>query len=174
MQDSFKYSKEIWDKSYKPPELKIGDLVLTSTLNFNDIKGPKKINDSFAGLFMMKVLHGPHAVQLELTGELMNNHPDFPASLIITYSSSDKELFFLKKKPPIEIPPLEEGEEKKIVKVLKERRTGNKKEREYLVGYRNPMQEDKWLLEKDIKNTDILVRIFRHERKPTEYKMKHY
>ncbi|MBW0529314.1 hypothetical protein O181_069029 [Austropuccinia psidii MF-1] len=43
MQDSFKYAKERWDKSHKPPEFKIGDLVLVSTLNFNNIKVPKKM-----------------------------------------------------------------------------------------------------------------------------------
>ncbi|MBW0575484.1 hypothetical protein O181_115199 [Austropuccinia psidii MF-1] len=130
MQDSFKYAKERWDKSHKPPDFKIGDLVLVSTLHFNNLKGPKKLKYSFAGPFMIKALHGPNAVQLELTGELMNKHPTFPVSLIKPYSSSDKELFPLRNKPPLEIPPLEEGEEKKIVKVLKERRTRNKKERE--------------------------------------------
>ncbi|MBW0585710.1 hypothetical protein O181_125425 [Austropuccinia psidii MF-1] len=166
MQDSFKCAKERWDKSHKPPDFKIGDLVLVSTLNFNNIKGPKKLKDSFAGPFMIKALHGPNAVQLELTGELMNKHPAFPVSLIKPYSSSDKELLPLRNKPPLEIPPLEEGEEKKIVKVLKERRTRNKKEREYLVRYRNSTQEDEWLLEKDITNADKLLRRFRHERKP--------
>ncbi|MBW0534199.1 hypothetical protein O181_073914, partial [Austropuccinia psidii MF-1] len=78
MQDSFKYEKERLDKSHKLPDLNIGDLVLVSTLNFNNIKGPKKLEDSFAGPFMMKALHGPNSVQLELTGELMNKHPAFP------------------------------------------------------------------------------------------------
>ncbi|MBW0532144.1 hypothetical protein O181_071859 [Austropuccinia psidii MF-1] len=91
---------------------------------------------------MIKALHGPNSVQLELTGELMNKHPAFPASLIKPYSSSDKELFPLRKNPPLGIPPLEEGEEKKLVKVLKERRTRNKKEIEYLVRYKIPSQED--------------------------------
>ncbi|MBW0506069.1 hypothetical protein O181_045784 [Austropuccinia psidii MF-1] len=166
MQDSFKYAKERWDKSHKPPHFKIGDLVLVSTLNFNNIKGPKKLKDSFAGPFMIKALHGPNAVQLELTGELMNKHTNFPVILIKPYISSDKELFPLRNKPPLEIPPLEEREEKKIVKVLKERGTRNKKERECLVRYRNPAQEDKWLLEKDITNADKLLRRLRHERKP--------
>ncbi|MBW0564495.1 hypothetical protein O181_104210 [Austropuccinia psidii MF-1] len=168
MQDSFKYKKEIWDKSHKPPYFKIGDFVLVSTPNFNNIKGPKKFKDSFAGSFMIKALHGPNAVQLELTGELMNKHPTFPVSLIKPYSSSYKELFPLRNKPSLEISPLEEGEEKKIVKVLKERRTINKKERKYLVRYINPAQEDELLLEKDTKNSDKLLRRFRHERKPKE------
>ncbi|MBW0580280.1 hypothetical protein O181_119995 [Austropuccinia psidii MF-1] len=117
---------------------------------------------------MIKALHGPNAVQLELTGELMNKHPTFPVSLIKPYSSSDKELFPLRNKPPLEIPPLGKGGQKKIAKVLKERRTRNKKEREYLVRYRNPTQEDQFLLEKDITNADKLLRRFRHERKPKE------
>ncbi|MBW0587781.1 hypothetical protein O181_127496 [Austropuccinia psidii MF-1] len=115
---------------------------------------------------MIKALHGLNAVQLELTGELMNKHPTFPVSLIKPYSPSDKELFPLRNKPTLEITPLEEGEEKKIVKFLKERRTRNKKEREYLVRYRNSTQEDEWLLDKDITNADKLLRRFRHERKP--------
>ncbi|MBW0553917.1 hypothetical protein O181_093632 [Austropuccinia psidii MF-1] len=127
MQDSYKYAKERWDKGHKAPDFKIGDLVLVSTLNLNNIKGPKKLKDSFAGPFMIKALHGPNAVQLELTGELMNKHPAFPVSLIKPYSSSEKELFPLRNKPPLEIPPLEEGEEKKIVKVLKKEGQETKK-----------------------------------------------
>ncbi|MBW0562943.1 hypothetical protein O181_102658 [Austropuccinia psidii MF-1] len=151
MQDSFKYAKERWDKSHKPPDVKIGDLVLVSTLNFNNIKAPKKLKDSFAGPFVIKALHGPNAVRLELTGELMNKNAAFPVSLIKPYSSSNKDLFPLSNKPPLGIPPLEEGEEKKIVKVVKEKRTRNQKEREYLVRYINSTQEEDWLLEKDKK-----------------------
>ncbi|MBW0499994.1 hypothetical protein O181_039709 [Austropuccinia psidii MF-1] len=114
---------------------------------------------------MIKALHGPNAMRLELTGELMNKHPTFPVSLVNPYSSSDKELFPLRNKPSLEIPPLEEGGEKTIVKVLKERRTRNKKEMEYLVRYRNKTQEDEWLLEKDIANAYKPLRRFRHERK---------
>ncbi|MBW0562369.1 hypothetical protein O181_102084 [Austropuccinia psidii MF-1] len=141
IQDSFNHANERWDKSHKRPDFKIGELVLVSTLKFNNIKGPKKLKDSFAGPFMMKALHGPNAVQLEHTGELMNKHPNFPVNLIKPYSSSDKELFPLRNKHPLEIPPLEEGEENKILKVLKERMTRNKKEREYLVRYKNSTQE---------------------------------
>ncbi|MBW0549526.1 hypothetical protein O181_089241 [Austropuccinia psidii MF-1] len=41
MADSFKYAIERWDKIHKPPDFKIGELVLASTLNFNNISGPK-------------------------------------------------------------------------------------------------------------------------------------
>ncbi|MBW0566362.1 hypothetical protein O181_106077 [Austropuccinia psidii MF-1] len=168
MQDSCKYAKERWDKSHEPPAFKIGDMVLISTLNFNNIKGQKKLKDSFAGPFMIKALHGPNAVQLEVTGELMNKHPAFPVSLMKPYISSYKELFPVRNKPPLKIPLLEEGKEKKIVKFLKERRTRNNKEMEYLVRYRNSTQEDEWLIEKYIPNADKLLKRFRHERKPKE------
>ncbi|MBW0590612.1 hypothetical protein O181_130327 [Austropuccinia psidii MF-1] len=101
MQDSFKYAKERLYKSHKPPDFKIGDLVLVSTLNFNNIKGPKKLKDSFSGPFLIKALHGPNEVQLELTGELMNKHPAFTVSLIKPYISSEKELVPLRNKPPL-------------------------------------------------------------------------
>ncbi|MBW0514221.1 hypothetical protein O181_053936 [Austropuccinia psidii MF-1] len=166
MQDSFKYTKERWDKSHKPPDFKVGALVLVSTLNFNNIKGPKKLQDSFSRPFMIKALHGPNVVQLEPTGKLMNKHPNFLVRLIKPYSSSEKESFPIRNKPTLKITPLEEGEEKKTVKVIEERRTGNKKEREYLVRYKELTQEYEWLLEKDINNADKLLRRFRNERSP--------
>ncbi|MBW0533753.1 hypothetical protein O181_073468 [Austropuccinia psidii MF-1] len=66
MNDAFEYSKQKWDKSHKTPEFKVGDLILVSTLNFNNIKGTKKLKDSFSGPFIIKALHGKNAVQVEL------------------------------------------------------------------------------------------------------------
>ncbi|MBW0470392.1 hypothetical protein O181_010107 [Austropuccinia psidii MF-1] len=119
MQDSFKYAIEKWDKSHNPPDFKVGDLVSVSNLRFDNIKCPNKLKYSFSGPFLIRELHGPNAVQLESTGELMNKHPAFPVSLIKTCISSDKELFPLINKPPLDIFPLEEGEGKRSVKFLK-------------------------------------------------------
>ncbi|MBW0584631.1 hypothetical protein O181_124346 [Austropuccinia psidii MF-1] len=47
MNDAVDYSKQKWDKSHKVPDFKVGDLVLVSTLNFNNITGPKKLKDSY-------------------------------------------------------------------------------------------------------------------------------
>ncbi|MBW0541380.1 hypothetical protein O181_081095 [Austropuccinia psidii MF-1] len=121
MKDSFKYAKERWEKIPKPDEFKVGDLVLVSTLNFNNIKGLKKLKYSFSETFLIGALHVPNVVQLELEGELMNKNPPVCVSLIKLYSSSEKELFPPRNKPPLEIPPIEEGEEKKILKVLKQK-----------------------------------------------------
>ncbi|MBW0546302.1 hypothetical protein O181_086017 [Austropuccinia psidii MF-1] len=39
MEGSFEYDKDKWDKSCATPDFKVGDLVLVSTTNFNNIKG---------------------------------------------------------------------------------------------------------------------------------------
>ncbi|MBW0579613.1 hypothetical protein O181_119328 [Austropuccinia psidii MF-1] len=90
MNYAFEYAKQKWDKSHKNPEFKVGGLMIVSTLNFNNIKGPKKFKYSFAGPFIMKALHGTNAVQVKLSGELENKHPTFPVSLVKHYTSSDK------------------------------------------------------------------------------------
>ncbi|MBW0537733.1 hypothetical protein O181_077448 [Austropuccinia psidii MF-1] len=82
IQYSFKYAKERWDKSHKPPYFKTGNLVLVSTLSFDNIKGPKKLKYSFAGPVMIRAMHGTNAVKLELKGKLLNKHPTFPVILI--------------------------------------------------------------------------------------------
>ncbi|MBW0481047.1 hypothetical protein O181_020762 [Austropuccinia psidii MF-1] len=48
------------------PDFKEGDQVLVSTLNFNNLKGPKKMRDSFVGPFTIIKLKGKNAVE---TGE---------------------------------------------------------------------------------------------------------
>ncbi|MBW0555051.1 hypothetical protein O181_094766 [Austropuccinia psidii MF-1] len=59
MNDTFDYAKQKWDKSHKVPDFKVGDLVLVSTLNFNNIKVPKKLKDSYMGPFFIFGLKGP-------------------------------------------------------------------------------------------------------------------
>ncbi|MBW0486368.1 hypothetical protein O181_026083 [Austropuccinia psidii MF-1] len=134
MNDAFDYAKQKWDKSHKVPDFKVGDLVLASTLNFNNIKGPKKLKDSYVGAFVIVSLHGNNAVQVNPT--------------------------------PLTVPQLEQNEDKKIKKVIKERRLRGKNKREYLVRYRNPVQEDEWLAESEIPDSDKLLSRFRHERRP--------
>ncbi|MBW0551183.1 hypothetical protein O181_090898 [Austropuccinia psidii MF-1] len=70
MNDAFGYAKQQWDKSKKVPDFKVGDLVLVSTLNLNNIKGLNKLKDSYIGPFFIVSLHGTNAVQVELSGEL--------------------------------------------------------------------------------------------------------
>ncbi|MBW0549683.1 hypothetical protein O181_089398 [Austropuccinia psidii MF-1] len=106
MEDSFSYAKDKWDKSHATPDFKVGDLVLVSTTNFNNIKLCKKLKDSFAGPFSIKALYGENSVEVELSEELSNKHPTFPVSLIKPYKSSDAEKFPLRNKVPQVIPPI--------------------------------------------------------------------
>ncbi|MBW0575275.1 hypothetical protein O181_114990 [Austropuccinia psidii MF-1] len=166
MDDVFDYAKNKWDKSHKVPDFKLGYLVLVSTLNFNNIKGPNILHDSYVGPFVIIALHRTNAVQVELSGELENKHPTFPVILINPYQPADKELFPLRNPTTLTVPPVEQNEDKKIKKVIKERRLRCKNQREYFVRYRNPVHEDEWLAESGITDSDKLLRRFRHERRP--------
>ncbi|MBW0510539.1 hypothetical protein O181_050254 [Austropuccinia psidii MF-1] len=90
MYDAFDYAKQKWEKSHEVPDFKVRDLVLVSTLNFNNIKGPKELKDSYLGPFVIVALHGANAVQVKCSGELENKHPAFPVSLIKPYQPADK------------------------------------------------------------------------------------
>ncbi|MBW0547040.1 hypothetical protein O181_086755 [Austropuccinia psidii MF-1] len=122
MTDAFDYAKQKWDKSNKVPEFKVGNLVQVPTLNFNNIKGPKKLKYFYVGPFVIVSIHGTNAVQVELSGESENKHPTFPVSLIKPYQPADKKLFPLRNPTPLTVPPVEQNEYKKIKKVIKERR----------------------------------------------------
>ncbi|MBW0579557.1 hypothetical protein O181_119272 [Austropuccinia psidii MF-1] len=66
--DTFDSEKTKWDKSHKVPDFKVGDAVLVSTLNFDNIKGQKELKYSCVGPFVIVSLHGTNAVQVELSG----------------------------------------------------------------------------------------------------------
>ncbi|MBW0525443.1 hypothetical protein O181_065158 [Austropuccinia psidii MF-1] len=150
MNDVFDYSKQKWDKSHKVPALKVGDFVLVSTFNFNNIKGPNKLKYSHVVPFVIVALHGRNAVQLELSSELKNEHLTFPVNLIKPYQPAEKELFPLRNPTPLTVPPVEQSEDKRIKKVIKERRLRGNNQREYLVRYRNPVHKYEWLVESEI------------------------
>ena len=74
------YNKERWNKSHKESKFKIGDKVLISTVNFNNIQGPRKLKDSYVGPFVIIKLHGPNAVDVALQESLKGNtlHFQYP------------------------------------------------------------------------------------------------
>ncbi|MBW0487981.1 hypothetical protein O181_027696 [Austropuccinia psidii MF-1] len=76
------YSEQRWDKSHMEPDVKMGDQVLVSTLNFNNLKGPRKMRDSLIGPFTIIKLIGKNAVEVRLTEKYSRKHPVFPVSLI--------------------------------------------------------------------------------------------
>ncbi|MBW0589262.1 hypothetical protein O181_128977, partial [Austropuccinia psidii MF-1] len=78
----------------------------------------------------------------------------------------DKEFFPLRNPTALTVPPVEQNEDRKRKKVIKERRLRGKNQREYLVRYRNPVHEDEWLAGSEIPDSDKLLTRFRHERRP--------
>ncbi|MBW0487525.1 hypothetical protein O181_027240 [Austropuccinia psidii MF-1] len=63
------YNKQRWDKTHMEPDFKEGDKVLVSTLNFHNLKGPKKMRDSFLGPFTIIKFIVRNAVEVKLTEE---------------------------------------------------------------------------------------------------------
>ncbi|MBW0526924.1 hypothetical protein O181_066639 [Austropuccinia psidii MF-1] len=124
------------------PDFKEGDQGLVSTLNFNNIKGPKKMRDSFVGPFTIIKLVGKNAVEVKLTEEFSRRHPVFPVSLVKTYFQTEEDKFPSRKENPTppEIVEVEDspGQVKKIIRARKIRLNG-RDQRQYLVRFKNQM-----------------------------------
>ena len=167
--DATAYNKDRWDKTHKEPEFKVGDQVLISTTNFNNLSGPKKMRDSFVGPFVIKALHGKNAVEVILTDEYSRKHPTFPVSLVKPYNKPDHDKFPLRQKVKVVIPPLDSSSKNKVIlKILREKRlrVDNKDVKMYLARYKNlSADHDEWLLEKDIPDSGILLRKFRSDKR---------
>ncbi|MBW0470911.1 hypothetical protein O181_010626 [Austropuccinia psidii MF-1] len=98
--DAKEYNKKRWDKSHIEPDFKEGDQVLVSTLNFNNLKGLKKMRDSFVGSFTIIKLVGQNAVEVKLEEEFSRKHPVFPVSLVKPYFQTEEDKFPSRKKTP--------------------------------------------------------------------------
>ncbi|MBW0551206.1 hypothetical protein O181_090921 [Austropuccinia psidii MF-1] len=134
------------------PDFKEGDQVLVSTLNFNNLKGPRK-----------------NEVEVRLTEEFSKNHPVFPVSLVKPYFQKREDKFPSRKKTttPPDIVEVEDspGPVKKIIKARKIRLNG-KDQRQYLVRFKNhTADKDKRLAEDAIPDGNLHLRRFRASRR---------
>ncbi|MBW0480704.1 hypothetical protein O181_020419 [Austropuccinia psidii MF-1] len=84
------YNKQRWDNTHMEPDFKEGEQVLVSTLNFNNLKRPKKTGDSFVGPFTIIKLIGKNAVEVKLTEQFSRKHPVFPVSLVNPYFQTEE------------------------------------------------------------------------------------
>ncbi|MBW0472059.1 hypothetical protein O181_011774 [Austropuccinia psidii MF-1] len=117
------------------PGFKEGDQVLVSTLNFNNLKGPNKMRDSFVGPFTIIRLIGENAVEEE--------------------TPTPPEIVEVEDSP---------GPVRKIIKARKIRLNG-KDQRQYLVRVKNQRADkDKWLAEEAIPDGNLHLRRFRTSR----------
>ncbi|MBW0577275.1 hypothetical protein O181_116990 [Austropuccinia psidii MF-1] len=113
------------------PDFKEGDQVLVSKLNLNNLKGPKKMRDSFVGPFTIIRLIGKKAVEVKLTEEFPRKHQVTPVSLVKPYFQTEEDEFPSRKKNPTppEIVEVEDspGPVKTIIKARKIRLNGKDK-----------------------------------------------
>ncbi|MBW0485842.1 hypothetical protein O181_025557 [Austropuccinia psidii MF-1] len=94
------YNKQRWEKSHMEPDFEEGDQVLVSTLNFNNLKGPKRMRDSFVGPFTIIKVIGKDAVEVKLTEDFSRKHPVFPVSLVKPYFQTEEDKFPSRKNNP--------------------------------------------------------------------------
>ncbi|MBW0571764.1 hypothetical protein O181_111479 [Austropuccinia psidii MF-1] len=139
------------------PDFKEGDQVLVSTLNFNNLKGPKKMRDLF----------------VKLTEEFSSKHPVFPVSLIKPYFQTEEDKLPSRRKNPTppDIVEVEDspGPVKKIIKDRKIRLNG-KDQRQYLVRCKTQTADkDKWLAEDAIPDGNLYLRRLRVSRRTEQF-----
>ncbi|MBW0481771.1 hypothetical protein O181_021486 [Austropuccinia psidii MF-1] len=84
------YNKPRWEESHIESDFKEWNQVLVSTLNFHNLKGPKKMRDSFVGPFTIVKLIGKNPVEVKLTEEFSMKHPVFPLSLVVPYFQTEE------------------------------------------------------------------------------------
>ena len=163
------YNKQRWDKAHMEPDFQEGDQVLVSTLNFNNLKRPKKMRDSFVEPFTIIKLIGRNAVEVKLTEEFSRKHPVFPVSLVKPYFQNEEGKFPSKKKilTPSQIVEVEDSTApvSKSIRARKIRLNG-KDQRQYLVRFKNQTSDkDKWLAEDAIPDRNLCLRRFRASRR---------
>ncbi|MBW0491036.1 hypothetical protein O181_030751 [Austropuccinia psidii MF-1] len=167
------YNKRRWGKSHKEPDFKEGDQVLVSTHNFNNLKGSKKMGDSFLGPFSIIKLIGKTSVEVKLTGEFSRKHPVFPMSLVKPYLQAEDDKFPSRRKnlTPPQIVEVEDSPVpvRKIIKARKIRPNG-KDQRQYLVRFKSQKEDkDKWLAEDAIPDGNLHLKRFRASRRIEQY-----
>ncbi|MBW0534666.1 hypothetical protein O181_074381 [Austropuccinia psidii MF-1] len=156
------YNKQRWDKTHMEPDFKEGDQVLVSTPNFNNLKGPKKMRDSFVGPFTIIKLIGKNAVEVKL-------QKNFPVSLVKPYFQTEEDKFPSRKKNPTS-PSIVEVEDSPgpVSKIIRSRkiRLNGKNQRQYLVSFKNQTADkEKWLEEDAIPDGNLYLRRFKASRR---------
>ncbi|MBW0461320.1 hypothetical protein O181_001035 [Austropuccinia psidii MF-1] len=163
------YNEQRWDKSHMEPNFKEGDKALVSALNFNNLKGLKKMRDSVLGPFTINKLIGENVVEVKLSEEFSRTRPVFLVSLVNPYFQEEEDKLPSGKKNPTppEIVEVEDspGPLNKIIKAMKIGLNG-KAQRQYLVRFKSQTEDkDKWLAEDSIPDGSLHLRRFRASRR---------
>ncbi|MBW0582959.1 hypothetical protein O181_122674 [Austropuccinia psidii MF-1] len=144
------------------PDFKEAEHVAVSTLSFKNLKGPKKMRDSFLGPLTIIRLIGKNPMEFKLTEEFSKKHPVFPVSLVKPYFQTEEDKFPSRKKNPTP-PDIVEVEDRPgtVSKIISARkiRLNRKDQRQYLVRFKNQTADkDKSLAEDAIPGGNIHLR----------------
>ncbi|MBW0550052.1 hypothetical protein O181_089767 [Austropuccinia psidii MF-1] len=163
------YNNQRWYKTHMEPDFKEGDQVLVSTINFSNLKGTRKMSDSFLGPFTIIRLIVKNTVEVKLTEEFSKKHPVFPVSLIKPYFQTEEDKFPSRRRDPTS-PKIVQVEDSpvpvsKIIRARKIRLNG-KDQRQYLVRFKHQTADnDKWMVEGAIPDGNLHLRRFRASRR---------
>ncbi|MBW0493621.1 hypothetical protein O181_033336 [Austropuccinia psidii MF-1] len=139
-----KYRMQRYDQTHMEPDFKEGNQVLVSTLTFNNLKGPKKMRDSFLGPFITIKL-------------IEKDEVEFPFRKKTT---TQPDIVELEHSP---------GPAKKIIKARKIRLNG-KDQRQYLVRFKiQTKDKGKWLQGDARTDGNLHLRKFRASRRTYQY-----
>ncbi|PLW43116.1 hypothetical protein PCANC_14410 [Puccinia coronata f. sp. avenae] len=167
------YNKECWDRSHKDHDIKVGDRVLVSMVNFQNLGGNKKLKDAFVGPFFVKALHRRNAVEVVLTEGFDMKHPTFPVSLLKKYHLGESDTQQpVTVTPPV---PMEKEERGCPTKILEKKltRVQGWDCRLYLTRFKNKLPDDnKWLPSSEILEADKLLRWFRASKRNPEARVR--
>ncbi|MBW0499513.1 hypothetical protein O181_039228 [Austropuccinia psidii MF-1] len=87
------YTTQRYDKTHKQPNFREGDQVLVSTLNFNNLKVPKKMRDSLVRPFTIIRFIRKNVAVVIFTEEFSMKHPVFPGSLVKPNHQTGDDMF---------------------------------------------------------------------------------
>ena len=132
--------KWYYDKSVQKVRFKEGDLVMLDLKNWQ--KSSKKFTPKYNGPFKIIEQLSPVTFRLDWPANLPKIHPVFHASKLFPYKEPDFESQKFTNPPPIII---DEEEEYEVDKILKSRRTGRKKQLQYLIRWKGyGPNDDTW------------------------------
>ncbi|MBW0499367.1 hypothetical protein O181_039082 [Austropuccinia psidii MF-1] len=143
--------------------------MLVSTLNLDNLIGPKNMRDSFVGPFIIIKLIGKNTVEVKHTEEFSRKHPVFPVSVVKPYFQTEEDEFPSRRRNPTP-PEIVEAEDSpgpvnKIIRARKIRLNGND-QRQYLVIFKNQTADKvKWLPEDAIPDGNLHLRRLRASRR---------
>jgi hypothetical protein len=160
---AIKRQKKYYDKEHAPKRFAVGDQVLLKAKNLRSIRPSPKLNNKFAGPFVISDIIGTQAYRLRLPPIYRSIHPVFHVSLLEPYHCREGE------EPP-DHPIIVEGEEEWHVEAIRADRIHRGKQ-QFLVKWEGFSEdENTWEPVEHLDHADEALAEYRakKERLPTQ------